>query len=64
MDKLRDLMFILSQLEKAEHSSMYQMDCLLSNIGHFFSYYRDAEINATLLTLFEDKFNLKPKIKA
>ena len=57
-------MFILSQLEKAEHSSMYQMDCLLSNIGHFFSYYRDAEINATLLTLFEDKFNLKPKIKA
>ena len=64
MDKVKDLMFILGLLEKAEDDSIYQKNCVLSNIGHFFTVHHDAEINATLLTLFEDKFNLKPKIKA
>lgn len=61
--KVKDLMFILLLIEKSENTR-YQMDCVLSNIGHYFTCYKDAEINATLLTLFQDKFNLTEKHEA
>lgn len=62
-DKVKDLMALLRQIDKCE-DTRFQKDCLLSNIGHFFTCFKDAEINATLLTLFEDKFNLKPRYEA
>lgn len=62
-NKEMDFWFILCQIDTSK-DTRYQKDCVLSNIGHFFTCYKDAELNATLLTLFEDKFNLIPKHEA
>jgi hypothetical protein len=58
-EKENDLLAILSLLKNTE-DTRYQKDCALSNIGHFFTVYKDENINAMLLNLFEEKF---PPIK-
>lgn len=55
-DKQKDYIFILEMLQVAE-DSIFQKDCLLSCMEHFFETYQDYNLFSALLTLFTDKFN-------
>ena len=58
MDKsFLDIIFILRQIKDSE-GTIFQKDCILSNIEHHFSTYEDEEVRDFLLKQFTDKFNV------
>ena len=57
-EKQRDYIFLLEMLQNSE-DTIFQKDCILSCMEHFFDSYRDAQLFAGLLTLFTDKFKME-----